>query len=444
MSSPAPLTTEQLYDYYLAHPQVTTDSRKVPPLGLFIALKGDRFDGNQYAQSALDKGASYAVVDDAVVAAEIGEKALLVTDGLLALQRLANHHRRQLKMPILALTGSNGKTTTKELIASVMAQRYRIHYTQGNFNNHIGLPLTILAIGPDVEMAILEIGANHQREIADLCRIAEPTHGLITNIGEAHLEGFGGIEGVKIGKGELYDFLAANKGIAFVNLDAEFLPEMAERVPRRINYVTAETPSKEEPNMETKLLAITPNVKVAFLNEEGGLTEVESHLPGAHNFENIKAAVAVGKYFKVASHDIAAGIRKYQPKNNRSQRETYRGVDFFMDAYNANPSSTSAALRAFVVANEAPRAAILGDMLELGQESRAAHLRIAELATSLTIEQLILVGPQYQQLADQVEARYFVNTAALKSWFWEQDWTDYTILVKGSRGIKLEDLLSDD
>lgn len=441
MSSPTYTSIEIIFDHYLMHPEVTTDSRNVPVSSLFFALKGDNFDGNRYAASALEKGAAYAVVDDPEVAVQIGERALLVEDGLKSLQQLANHYRRKLKMPILAITGSNGKTTTKELVASVMSRRYKVHFTQGNYNNHIGLPLTLLQIGPDVEMAIIEMGANHQKEIAALCQIAEPTHGLITNIGEAHLEGFGGIEGVKIGKGELYDYLAEHKGIAFVNLDAEHLPAMAERLPRRVNYKTSEQPSPAEAAMETKLLSLAPNVEVAFLNAEGELQSAATNLPGMHNFENIKAAVAIGKYFKVASKEIAAGLMSYLPENNRSQRLEQHGIKFFLDAYNANPSSTDAALRAFVASTAAPRIAVLGGMLELGEASDEAHLRIAQLAVALKLDKIALVGPTYAAVGQALGLPHFADVAALANWFWQQELQGYNVFLKGSRGIKLEKVL---
>ncbi|NJO86997.1 MAG: UDP-N-acetylmuramoyl-tripeptide--D-alanyl-D-alanine ligase [Lewinella sp.] len=442
MSQPLPPTSvSELYALYQAHPLVSIDSRQLPPQCLFFALRGERFDGNAYAAAALAGGAAYAIVDDAAVAAALGpQRCRYVKNSQEALQALANHHRQQLRLPVLAITGSNGKTTTKELIASVMAQHYRVHYTPGNYNNHLGVPLTLLQIGADIEMAIIEMGANHQREIAALCRIAEPTHGLITNIGEAHLEGFGGLEGVKIGKGELYDYLAANGGVAFVNLDAEYLPTMAERVPRRINYLASAAPNKAIPAMETQLLALVPNVKVGLYEAETLIT-AQTQLPGHHNFENIKAAVAVGKYFKVPAASIVAGLEAYQPQNNRSERQEYRGVAFFLDAYNANPSSTEAALRAFAALGEPPRAVVLGEMLELGTAGPAAHHRIAALARGLGFEQLLLVGAAYAPAAEALSCPYFVDVVALRTWFWAQDWQGYTIMVKGSRGVKLEQLL---
>lgn len=444
MASPEYTSIDALYAHYLQHSQVTTDSRSVPTGSLFFALKGERFDGNQYAQKAITLGAAFAVVDDPDVATQIGAKALLVPDGLKALQQLAHHHRLQLKMPILAITGSNGKTTSKELVASVMSQQYKVHFTAGNFNNHIGLPLTILQIGPDIEMAILEMGANHQGEIAELSRIAAPTHGLITNIGEAHLEGFGGIEGVKIGKGELYHYLAENGGVAFVNLDSEHLPTMAREagIERSINYLSSEQPTLMQPAIETKLLATSPNVVVAIINNDGNLLTAHTNLPGIHNFENVKTAVAVGKYFKVPPVKIVAGLEGYLPENNRSQRISLNGINFFLDAYNANPSSVAASLKAFVEMCPAPRTAILGDMLELGDVSPAAHLRIATLAMDLGLDQVVLVGPLYAKAAQALNFPHFPDAASVKKWFWEQDIKGHTVFIKASRSIQLETLLA--
>lgn len=435
-------TIEHLYDIYLQHPQVTTDSRNVPPSSLFIALKGERFDGNKYAAAALEAGAAYVVVDDPTIADRIGKKALLVEDGLATLSTLANHHRQQLTMPILAITGSNGKTTTKELAAAVLSQRYITQATRGNLNNHIGLPLTILEIGPEVEMAILEMGANHQREIAHLCSIANPTHGLITNIGEAHLEGFGGIEGVKAGKGELYDFLREHKGIAFVNLDADFLPEMAGHYLTRINYTASETLDPQVAALETKLLSSHPNVAIEFLDENNQPIVAETNLPGLHNYENIKAAVALGKYFKVKGQDIKTALEGYLPDNNRSERKTVRNVNFWLDAYNANPSSVSASLSSFSSAELEKRVVVLGDMLELGEATEAAHLRIARYVTLLPVATTILVGPAYATAASELGITHFPDVAALAAWFWQQDWSDATVLLKGSRGVGLERLLA--
>lgn len=435
------MSIDELYAIYLQHPVVTTDSRKVPKDSLFISLKGDRFDGNQYAAGALSSGAAYVVVDDADVAKAIGSKALLVTDGLATLSALAQHHRRQLKMPVLAITGSNGKTTTKELIAEVMSQRYRIHATQGNYNNHIGVPLTLLQIGPSIEMAIIEMGANHQEEIAHLCSIAEPSHGLINNIGEAHLEGFGGIEGVKKGKGELYDFLEQHKGVAFVNLDEDYLSVLAANRMPRIDYQSSQSPDPQVVPIEIQLLATSPNVSVAFLDEHHQIVEAVSHLPGVHNFENIKAAIAVGKYFKIKGQNIKKAIESYCPNNNRSERRQVNNIDFWLDAYNANPSSVSASLTAFAAENFQKKAVVLGDMLELGDASAAAHERIGRLATSLPIQQVILVGPAYSHTADKLGVPHFLNVSTLKDWFWQQNWSDTTVLLKGSRGIGLEGLL---
>lgn len=432
----------ELYQLYRRYPLVTTDSRNVPADSLFVALRGERFDGNAYAAAALEAGAARAVVSDPTLARELGDRAFLVDDGLVALTALANHHRRQLRLPVLAITGSNGKTTTKELIASVMRQRYRIYATEGNYNNHIGVPLSLLRIGPGVEMAIIEMGANHQREIAALCRIAEPTHGLITNIGEAHLEGFGGIEGVRIGKGELYDHLRATDGVAFVNLDADFLPEMAGQSLRRINFRTASSAAGLTSEVAIQLASEQPNVSVAFADENGKIITANTHLPGRHNFENIKAAVAVGSYFKVSGADIKAGLENYHPDNNRSQRKTIRGVDFWLDAYNANPSSTRAAIDAFFRSRPESPVLVLGEMLELGHAAELAHWRVARHAVANDRVRVVLVGPGYTATARKMELPHFMDVESLKAWFWEQDWTGATVLLKGSRRVGLERLLA--
>lgn len=435
------ISISELYDLYLLHPEVSTDSRNVAAGSLFFALRGDRFDGNKYARAALDAGAAFAVVDDSETARKIGSRALLTKDSLATLQDLANYHRRKLSMPILAITGSNGKTTTKELIAAVMSRRYKIHATRGNFNNHIGVPLTLLQIRNDVEMAIIEMGANHQGEIAQLCRIAAPTHGMITNIGHAHLEGFGGPEGVKKGKGEMYDYLKANHGVIFVNLNAEHLPEMAAGVDRHIDYRSSESPSPSVVAMETKLVAALPNIKIAFLDEHGKLIEATTQLPGRHNFENIKAAVAIGKYFKVPGPEIAAALEHYLPENNRSQRKTHRGVHFWMDAYNANPSSVTASLSAFADSKEGGRVIILGEMMELGDASAAAHERIAQTASNDEAAEVILVGQQFAAAAKQLSLPYFPDVESLSDWFWARDYRGKTVLIKGSRSVGLEGLL---
>lgn len=434
------MDTQRLYEIYLQHPEVVTDSRAVREGSLFFALRGGRFDGNQFAAGALEAGAAYAVVDEPTLARP-GGRFLLVEDVLTTLQALARHHRRQFDIPVIGITGSNGKTTTKELSAAVLGSHYRLHYTQGNLNNHIGLPLTLLAMPTGIEVAVIEMGANHQGEIDMLCRITEPTHGLITNIGKAHLEGFGGIEGVKKGKSELYRYLAQAGGTVFINRDEPFLEELAAPAEKKVFYRRSETPSPTEPDFEAKLLATQPFVSAAFLGRQGQLVEVRSRLPGAFNFSNIMTAITLGKYFKVPDEKIAAAIEGYTPGNNRSQIRTYNGNTLIMDAYNANPTSMREALLAFRSMDGGPKLAIIGEMLELGAESRAEHEAIALLATSQHFREVAFVGKEFRNAAEIVGCRHFDDVAALKSWFDAQGYRGYHILIKGSRGNQLEKLL---
>ncbi len=435
-------TSEELYQTYLAHPRVRIDSRLVEPDDLFVALPGERVDGNSFAATALASGAAFAIVDDPAVVVDNDDRYLLVADSLTALQELASRHRAAFRTPVLAITGSNGKTTTKELVAAVMSRQYRVHATPGNYNNHIGLPLTILGTPPDTEFLILEMGANHQGEIAELCRIGRPTHGIVTNVGDAHLEGFGGRAGVRKGKGELYDFLAANRGVALVNADEEWLPAMAAGVARRVTYQDSDNPTPEVVNMEIQTLATHPNIEVRFLSAAGAQVQCSLQLAGRHNLQNAKTAIAVGKYFKVAAAEIVAGLSGYRPANHRSQSLVHGGVDFLWDAYNANPSSVAAALLDFS-GHERPanrRVVLLGEMLELGEAGAAAHRRVV-LRAGQVARTVILVGPAMEAAAREFERPWFPSVSALREWFWKQDWAGQTVLVKGSRGNKLERLL---
>ncbi len=431
---------EDLYAYYLERRDVQIDSRRVRKGSIFFALRGAT-DGNQYAAAALEAGAAYAVVDAPEVVVAGDARYLLVADSLRSLQQLATRHRSEYRMPVLAITGSNGKTTTKELIAAVMSQQYSVHATPGNYNNHIGLPLTILGMPDATEFLILEMGANHQGEIAELCAIGRPTHGVITNIGEAHLEGFGGIAGVRKGKGELYDFLAAHGGVAFVNRDEPYLPEMVQRVERVIPYFSSDSPSPLVPGMEIGTLAVHPTVRVAFLDEQRALVSATTQLSGQHNLQNVKAAVGVGKYFKVSGVGIINGLRDYRPQNHRSQLLDHRGVSFYWDAYNANPTSVLAALRGFAATNRPLESiVILGEMLELGEESPAAHRRVV-LRAGQVARTVLLVGKEMEVVAREFERPYFDDSRQLAEWFWQQDWSGRRVFVKGSRGNKLERLL---
>lgn len=421
---------ESLYEIYCQFPEICIDSRKIEKGVLFFAIQGDRFDGHDFAQEALEKGAAYVVVHKQALASS-DPRFLLVADTLVALQQLARHHRRQLTFPVLAITGSNGKTTTKELVAAVLGQRYSVLFTPGNFNNHIGLPLTLLQATKNHEILVIEMGANHQGEIDQLSHIAEPSHGLITNIGLAHLEGFGGIEGVKKGKSELYRFLAAQGGVAFINRDEDFLSELSSTVEKRLYY------GQGTGKFEGQLLGEQPFLKVGF----GEGQEINSQLVGIYNLPNILTAIAVGQYFKVPEEKITKAIESYTPENNRSQLLHQENHLIILDAYNANPTSMEVALRAFAERQEPRKWAILGDMLELGEYSEEAHSKILKLALELSFDQLIAVGPAFQQAAEAQAVSHFLNVDTLKKWWDKQDKSGLSILLKASRGIGLERLV---
>lgn len=436
------LTSNQLYDIYLQHPTVQMDSRKVEAGNLFIGLAGTQVQGNAFAAKALAAGAAYAIVDDPSVVVAGDERYLLVEDSLAALQELAREHRRRHRMPVLAITGSNGKTTTKELVNAVMSRQYATHATPGNYNNHLGLPLTVLSTPPGTEMTILEMGANHQKEIAELCRIGLPTHGLVTNVGDAHLEGFGGREGVIKGKGELYDYLAEAGGVAFVNADEDHLERMAKNNQRIIRYVESKAPSATEPAMEVEVYGVHPHIEVGFLDEKGKPLRATLELSGRHNLQNVKTAIGIGKYFKVPGKEIVAGLEGYRSQNHRSQLLEHRNVRFYWDAYNANPSSVAAALAGFSADHAGNTAVvILGEMLELGEITPAAHRQVA-LRAGQVARTVILIGTAMESVAREFDRPWFPNSEQLAEWFWRQNWEGKVVFVKGSRGNRLETLLA--
>jgi len=427
-----------LYDHYLAaQGQVSTDSRQPQPGTLFFALNGPSFRGAAFAPGALAKGASHAVVDDAALAAQDPARYTYAPNPLAALQALAQEHRRHFQGPVLAITGSNGKTTTKELLLAVLSQKYNVLATSGNLNNHIGVPLTLLRLRPQAhELAVVEMGANHQGEIADYCQWAQPTHGLITNIGKAHLEGFGGEEGIAKGKGELFAYLAAHQGTAFVNtLDAK-LPALAAAVAWRVGY-----PGPADAYPAT-LFGADPALHLRLWDG----TAVEAQLTGAYNFPNMAAAAAVGAHFGVPSAQVAAALGAYNPQNNRSQLlRTAHGNDLILDAYNANPSSMAAALRSFAARPAAAgqgRWVILGDMFELGDSALAEHRALGELLAELRLSQALLVGPLLQAAAQVYPAaQHFPTKAEAAAWLAQHPLADQLVLLKGSRGMGLETLL---
>ncbi|KQS33211.1 UDP-N-acetylmuramoyl-tripeptide--D-alanyl-D-alanine ligase [Dyadobacter sp. Leaf189] len=427
-------STETLYQHFKKGASICTDTRRITNGCIFFALKGDKFDGNQYAAEALQKGAAFAVVDDEAVAADA--RFLLVEDVLAALQDLARHHRKTFAFPVIALTGSNGKTTTKELIAKVLSMKFNTYATVGNLNNHIGVPLTILSIDPvKQEMAVIEMGANHQEEIALLCSIALPTHGLITNIGKAHLEGFGGPEGVKKGKGELFDFLSKKKGTVFVNSTIDVIMEM---VSKRRAFGEIVFYCSENSPVNPKL--VSENPVVVF--QSGGKT-VTTHLPGSYNFDNICAALAVGKHFGVADADALEAVATYQPDNNRSQFVRKGSNTVIMDAYNANPSSMSAAIANFARLDAPRKMLILGDMFELGEAAPEEHLALGRQIAAEKFDIVILAGALMQHALPALpKAYYFPDKFSLHNWVMDNPQENTYILIKGSRGMSLETVLN--
>lgn len=426
------MNIEELYAIYKSNPLISTDTRSIPEKSIFFALKGASFNGNAFAEDALKKGAAYAVIDEPGFKKD--ERFILVADVLSSLQHLANFHRRQMKCPVLAITGSNGKTTTKELISRVLSKKFRTHATRGNLNNHIGVPLTILAAPLNTEMLIVEMGANHQKEIGMLCGIAMPDYGIINNVGKAHLEGFGGFEGVKRGKGELYEFLAEHHGCAFVNGDNPHLKEMIRQknVKRRIVYG-----SDDLFDCSGRLVSSFPFLTVEWKAKSSSGT-ISSKLIGEYNFENILASVCIGNYFGVSATDINSAVEHYVPDNSRSQVVVRGSNTILLDAYNANPASMEAALRNFSLMEGQHKIVFLGEMAELGHESSQEHKHIGELLGKFNFEKVILVGKNFSEVSAQLSSGYFPTSEDAANWVKQQQIADAIILIKGSRSSKME------
>ena len=428
---------QSLYKLFLSGCGIATDSRNVKKGDIFFALKGDLFDGNQYALQSLENGAVLAVVDDQSLYEY--PAFFKVRNSLEILQKLANLHRKHFSIPIIAITGSNGKTTTKELIAAVLMAHYPTHFTKGNLNNHIGVPITLLDMPLTTEIAVIEMGANHQGEINDLCRIAEPTHGLITNIGKAHLEGFGGVEGVKMGKSELYKYL--KDACIFLNQLDETLVSLSLNNKKKIIYTLSEHPDPNNAFYEIKNVPTQEFLKVAFLSENGEYLSAQTHLTGHYNLGNIMSAIAVGKYFKVPGIKIKTALENYVPSQNRSQMVNYNGGKIILDAYNANPSSMEAALNNLFSIPHSNKIAILGDMFELGEEAPSEHKKIADFADNPTLSQVILIGKNFEQSALDKKWVHFNTANEAKQYFDTLPFSNSLLLIKGSRGMKLESLL---
>ena len=459
------MTIEQLYEIYLRHPSIQTDTRQLRPGDLFFALKGPNFNGNQFAAKALGLGAAYVIVDEPpgqtpdttasaglepnapapadLIPPEAANRLILVPDVLTTLQQLALHHRQQFNIPFIAITGSNGKTTTKELIHAVLSSTFTTYTTKGNLNNHIGIPLTILSVQKDAQLAVIEMGANHQKEIEGYCRYTLPTHGIITNIGKAHLEGFGGPEGVAKGKGELYDFLRTHNGTAFVLTDSPDLPAMSQGIPHIITYGTTRDAAKADGQIIDYVGVATPTPD-SFLHvniTHGANTgTIKTQLVGDYNLPNVLAAVAVGNHFAVPDEKIRHSIEAYTPSNSRSQLIEKDGLHIILDAYNANPSSMHAAIGNFA-RFQGPKTLVLGAMAELGPESLQEHQGIVNLIAQYPWQHVVLVGGDFQKLGHPYIG--FDTSRQAGEWLRNARLKDAYLLIKGSRSMKMEEVLAE-
>ena len=418
-----------LYDLFIHNPQITTDSRNCPKGSIFFALKGDKFDGNQYAGKALASGCVYAVIDNPDY--YIGERTILVDNVLKTLQQLAHHHRKVLGLPIIGITGTNGKTTTKELLAAVRSTKFNLLYTEGNFNNHIGVPLTLLRLTHDHEMAVIEMGASHPGDIKELVDIVHPNYGIITNVGRAHLEGFGSFEGVIRTKGELYDYIRRSKGKIFIKKENEYLQSIAKGI-EQITYGNG-----DDAFASGQVVSCDPFL-VFNWKQQGKLHTVETHIIGSYNLDNVLAAVAVGRFFKIPAERISRAIAAYEPTNNRSQFKKTDNNELIIDAYNANPSSMKVALDNFITMPVQPKAIILGDMRELGPTSDELHAEVVAQIKKGQFDKVFLCGEHFSKVGKEFSP--FATTEAMVEELRKQPLKGYHILIKGSHSMGLEKL----
>ncbi len=420
---------KSIYKLFLECNSICTDTRKIQDNDLFFALKGDNFNGNKFAEQALESGAKHAIIDEKKYE---NEHTILVKDVLKTLQELATYHREQLNIPIIALTGSNGKTTTKELINVVLSKKFNTTATVGNLNNHIGVPLTLLSMTNKTEIGIVEMGANHHKEIELLCNIALPDYGYITNFGKAHLEGFGSIKGVIKAKSELYDFLKKNDKTIFINEDD---PIQTEKTKNCSTFSFSE--DKKSSNINIKLIEANPFVKLKFNN-----TKTQSNLIGIYNFKNISAAITIGRFFKVSDMEICNAIEKYSPTNNRSQIINKNSNKIILDAYNANPTSMQAAIESFDKLKDSYKIAFLGDMFELGEESSIEHQNIVDMLEGINLDKAYVVGSNFGQTKTTSDNIVILNSFDdLKIILLDKKIEDSTLLIKGSRGMAMERIL---
>ena len=426
------MNTNNIYKLFKSSAGINTDSRSVKKNEIFFAFRGEKYNGNQYATDALEKGALCAVIDDKSF--EI-DGTIMVGDTLAELQTLAQYHRKTLNIPTLAITGTNGKTTTKELISSILSKRKKVHFTKGNLNNHIGVPLTILSAPADTEIMIIEMGASHIGEIKSLCDIARPDYGIITNIGTAHIEGFGSFEGVITAKTELYEFLRNTGGTAVYNNSNPLLSEKI--CSMAVKAVPYSCPAIDEFVVELQESDIFLKVKAVYKNKE---YIIDTKLFGSHNVENIKAAMATGLFFNIPIEEIISAIEEYSPENNRSQVKNTGKNILICDSYNANPSSMAMTIRSFSKLNEDRKAVVLGDMLELGEKSEQEHLKILQEIDYMKPENVFLVGQIFSKIAADLGYTSFENVNMLRNYLIDNELQGFTVLIKGSRGIGLEKL----
>ena len=424
------MSIKELYEIYREHPAVQTDTRKLEKGDMFFALKGPSFNGNAFAEAALKAGASYAVVDETPPHAN--SRIIVVEDVLSTLQALALYHRQQFNIPFIAITGSNGKTTTKELVHTVLASTYKTYTTQGNLNNHIGIPLTILRVRKDAEMAIIEMGANHMKEIEGYCRYTQPTHGIITNCGKAHLEGFGSEENIRKAKGELYDYLRTHNGTAFVMWDYDYLREMSHDISTVITYGTQDADYTGLALQQSAFLTVE-------MTKGAHIPLVHTQLVGAYNLPNVLAAVTVGRYFNVSEEAVKSSIENYAPGNSRSQLVEKEGNHIILDAYNANPSSMKVAIENLASINAPEKVLILGAMAELGSDSLQEHQAIVDLIQQYQWKEVALVGGDFQKLSHPYQK--LANAVDAAEWFKQQHFNKAHILIKGSRSMQMEKVL---
>lgn len=422
----------ELYQIYQAHPVITTDSRDCPKGSIFLALKGASFDGNKFADMALEKGCAYVIVDEKEYAKEGDERYILVEDCLTTFKELAREHRRHFDIPVVGITGTNGKTTTKELVSAVLGEKFNVMFTQDNFNNDVGVPKTLFRLSPENEIAVVEMGASHPGDIRKLVEYVEPTCGMITNVGRAHLQGFGSFEGVKKTKGELYDYLVANDALVFINADNEHLIQMAEQ--RNINRLIT---YGKDGNCDVwgEVISCAPFLKFRWRTESFDWHEVQTHLIGSYNIDNMLAAITIGLHFDVKPQQIDHALENYIPSNNRSQLEETAHNKLVVDAYNANPSSMAAAIENFRVMDVPHKMAILGQMGELGEVSHEEHQKVVDQLQAAGLENVWLVGDEFKDIP--CSYRKFQNVEEVKDALKANQPHDHYILIKGSNSVKL-------